>query len=191
MYKYFGLLFAVFIALDVTGQPCPLLINYDAAGNRVYRGNDCDPTCSLLVTTTADDGVGSLRRAIACATEGDTILFAAAVIGQFISLTTGAIPVNKSIYILQTNATKVKVKADGTGPVFDFVAGDTGLRYVALYGSDEIGKLGRAVINRGDLLLEHTDIYDLETVEGAGASLVNYGQLEIRGTTRIIIAPTF
>ncbi len=191
MKTYVVIMVYLWSSIALIAQPCPLVINYDAAGNRVYRGNDCDPACSLLVTTTADDGVGSLRRAIACAMEGDTILFDAGVIGQFISLTTGAIPVNKSIHILQSGATIVRVKANNNGPVFDLVSGDTELKYMALYGSDEAGKMGRALINRDSLTLEYIDIYDQEPVEGSGASVVNYGTLQVKGTTRILVIATF
>ena len=176
------------LSIKVNGQ-CPLIINYDAAGNRVYRGNDCDPDCSTLVTTTADDGVGSLRRAIACAADGDTITFVPSLIGQYIDLTTGYIPVNKSIHIVQGSSTVIRVRANLSGPVMDLVSGDTELKYMKLYASSEAGKQGRGLINRDSLTLDNVEIYDSDILQGNGSTMVNYGNVLIKGQTKIIILP--
>lgn len=186
--KYTQLFFMLFVSFSLWTQ-CPLIINYDAAGNRVYRGNDCDPTCSTHVTTTADDGPGSLRRAIACAADGATITFAPALVGQYIDLTSGHIPVNKSIIIDQASSTIITVRANQSGPVFDHVSGSSELKYLKLYASNEVGKQGRALINRADLTLENIDIYDSDILQGNGSTLLNEGTMLIKGTTRIIILP--
>jgi hypothetical protein len=73
---------------------------YDAAGCRILRDQSCDPTCSTLVVNVNDSGTGSLRKAIECASHGDTIKFAPNVIGQTITLLT-SIKINKNIHILQ------------------------------------------------------------------------------------------
>jgi len=54
---------------------------------------------TLVVTNTADNGAGSLRAAIAAATEGETIQFDAALNGQTIGLTGGALAIDKNITI--------------------------------------------------------------------------------------------
>jgi hypothetical protein len=54
---------------------------------------------TIIVTTTADSGAGSLRDAIAAASDGDTIQFAAALNGQTISLTSGELAIDKNITI--------------------------------------------------------------------------------------------
>lgn len=183
-------IFSSIFADKSLGQ-CPLKINYDAAGNRVYRGTSCDANCSLLVTNTLDDGPGSLRKAILCAADGDTILFTAALTNQFISLTSGSIPVNKGIKILQTSGTRIKVIADNEGPTLDISSGNTEMRYISLYGSDEVGKEGRALINCAQLLLENVELYDQETLVGLGTTFTNHGQLQILGQTKIIVLPSF
>ena len=181
----------IFVSCSWCKGQCALHINYDTAGNRVYRGNGCDPTCSLLVTNTNDDGAGSLRKAIACAAEGDTILFSPALIGQFITLTNGAVNVNKSINILQNGISIIKVKADGLGPVLEFVSGQSKLRHTYLFGSNEVGKDGRALINRDDLTLENVHLYDAEHLVGSGSTITNYGNLIIEGNTKLIVQATF
>ena len=55
------------------------------AGAEYFRGH----AATLTVTTTADSGPGSLRAAIAAASDGDTIQFDAALNGQTITLTSG------------------------------------------------------------------------------------------------------
>ena len=54
---------------------------------------------TLIVTTTGDNGVGSLRATIAAATDGDTIQFDPALNGQTISLTSGGFGIAKNITI--------------------------------------------------------------------------------------------
>jgi hypothetical protein len=54
---------------------------------------------TIIVTTTADNGAGSLRDALAVASDGDTIQFDAALNGQTISLTSGELVVDSDITI--------------------------------------------------------------------------------------------
>jgi hypothetical protein len=54
---------------------------------------------TITVTSTADSGAGSLRDALAAASDGDTIQFDAALNGQTISLTSGELVVDKNIAI--------------------------------------------------------------------------------------------
>ena len=53
----------------------------------------------IIVTTTADSGAGSLRDAIATASDGDTIQFDAALNGQTIGLTSAELVIDKNITI--------------------------------------------------------------------------------------------
>ncbi len=191
MYKNKILIIIILVnAIFVTAQ-CPLVITYDAAGNRIYRGNGCDPDCSLVVTTLLDDGPGSLRRAIQCAADGDTITFAPAIIGEYINLTTGEIPINKSIFITQTNSTIVNVNAYNMGPRLNVVTGNTYLSNMRLSGSLESGKHGRCIVNRSQLTLDTVTIVDADIVEGTGSSVINYGDIIVTGNTKIIIGTTF
>src|SRR5258707_9240171 len=71
--------------------PLPLLLASDAvmAGAKRVRA-------TLIVTTTADSGPGSLRSAIAASSDGDTIQFDPALNGQAISLTSGELVIDKN-----------------------------------------------------------------------------------------------
>ena len=48
---------------------------------------------TLIVTTTADSGAGSLRQALADASDGDTIQFESGLNGQTIGLTSGELAI--------------------------------------------------------------------------------------------------
>ena len=54
---------------------------------------------TITVTTTADSGAGSLRAAIAAASDGDTIQFDAALNGQTITLTSAELVIDKNVTI--------------------------------------------------------------------------------------------
>lgn len=70
-----------------------LLLAGLAARDRVARA------ATLTVTSAADSGAGSLRAEIAAAAAGATIVFAAALQGNTITLTTGTLTIGKNLTI--------------------------------------------------------------------------------------------
>ncbi len=75
---------------------------------------------TLVVTTTADSGAGSLRDTIAAASDGDTIQFDAALNGQTITLTSAELLIDKNLTIDGPGANQLTVQrstATGT-PAF-------------------------------------------------------------------------
>lgn len=75
---------------------------------------------NILVTTTADSGAGSLRAAIAAASAGDTIQFAASLANQTITLTSGQIEIGagKNITIDGSAAPGVTVSGNNRSRMF-------------------------------------------------------------------------
>jgi hypothetical protein len=75
---------------------------------------------TLIVTTTADSGAGSLRDSLAAANEGDTIQFDAALKGQTITLTSAELLINKNLTIDGLGADQLTVKRStaGSTPMF-------------------------------------------------------------------------
>src|SRR5947208_17192216 len=72
---------------------------------------------TAIVTTTADSGPGSLRRAIAIATPGETIIF---VVSGVITLTSGELVIDREMPILGPGANHLMIQlslAPGT-PAF-------------------------------------------------------------------------
>ena len=81
---------------------------------------------TLIVTTTADSGAGSLRAAIAVASDGDTIQFDAALNGQTINLTSGELAINKNITINGPGSNLLTVsRTSGTFRIFHVMPGHT------------------------------------------------------------------
>ena len=76
---------------------------------------------TLTVTTTADDGPGSLRAQVVAAASGDTVDFAPTLVGQTITLTSGPIDdAAKDLTILGPGATKLTISGGGTTQIFRF-----------------------------------------------------------------------
>ena len=65
-----------------------------------------------------DSGPGSLRAAIAAASNGDTIQFDAALNGQSITLTSGKLAIDKNITIDGPGANQLAVKKSSGAPDF-------------------------------------------------------------------------
>src|SRR5437667_11553041 len=64
---------------------------------------------TLIVTTAADSGAGSLRAALAAVSDGDTIQFDPALNGQTISLTSAELTIDKNITINGPGLTQLAV----------------------------------------------------------------------------------
>src|SRR5436190_18847208 len=97
--------------------PLALLLASDAVMARVKRVR----ATTLIVTTTADSGAGSLRQALADANNGDAIQFDPALNGQAISLTSGELAIDKNITIT------------GPGPNLLAVSGPSGLNVIRIF----------------------------------------------------------
>src|SRR5438093_9853511 len=82
---------------------------------------------TLIVTTTADNGAGSLRAAIVAANEGGTIGFDSALKGQTIGLTSGQLVIDKDIAINGLGADSLAVsRTTSVGfPIFRMTPGHT------------------------------------------------------------------
>lgn len=174
------LLFAVFTE-NIAQKRC---YTYDAAGCRVLRDQSCDEDCSLVVTNTNDAGVGSLRKAINCAENGDTITFAPTVIGQTIVLTSGPIEINKTIHILQTISSEVTVQ-DGA-PTFQVNSATLELQHIIINAECKINFLGTGLHNYGEMILRDVTIVEDGSAGCGNASVYNLGGMIIEGFTKII-----
>lgn len=171
----------LFITSGVGQKRC---YDYDAAGCRIIRDLSCDPSCSIIVTNINDAGIGSLRKAIECARDGDTIQFAPAVIGQVINITSGPILINKSINILQDIYTVVQV--GGSVRSFQINNGTTTLNHIKLYAECHPWFQGTAIRNYGHLVMDTVTIVQQDNVACVGASVNNFGTMAIIGDTKII-----
>ncbi len=145
-------------------------------------GNLCeDITITIagaIVTNTSNAGAGSLREAITCAGDGDTLVFDPGVLnpGDTLMISSAALDISKSIAIDQEASAIVKIKTTGTHSIFDInAAGTLHLRNVHLFmNSTSPATSGRAVYNEGSLYLNNVFIYEKQVnLMGAGTTVHN------------------
>ena len=89
---------------------------------------------TLIVTSAADHGSGSLRDTIAAAANGDTITFAKTLNGRVITLSTGELTIGKSLDIEGPGAGKLTISAGGNGRAFLLTAGSTEIDGLTITG---------------------------------------------------------
>ena len=161
--------------------PVSLALMETDGGNTYLEG----PGCMNLVTTTADSGMGSLRHVIACVTAGDTIVFAPALAGDTIYITSAILLIDKDISILCDLAMPVVVKSEVAG-LIAVSSGSTvmigGLHLVSGPAGDPA-----AIDNQGDLILDDVLVRPHPELNLGNAPLVrNAGMLTILGTTQFL-----
>ncbi len=146
-----------------------------------------------IVINTNDSGAGSLRAAIACASDGGTIAFDPLVLGisDTIKITSASLDINKSISINQTLSTIVKIKSTGPHPIFNVQAGKTlALTYANLFISPNPNILGRAILNNGNLQISNVNIQERsQNLSGSGSTMLNNSgsNVNISSSNQIII----
>jgi len=142
----------------------------------------------LLVKTTADDGPGSLRAAIACANPGETITFHPDLHNNKIEITSLVMVINKDLNIIADPADNIYIEGLSVGKVFLVNIFKNvlleGLHIIA--GSSD---QGRAIYNRGNCILDKVSIYENPNKNGEGhklwnddaANLIIRNELEMKG----------
>jgi beta-glucanase (GH16 family) len=114
--------------------------------------------CDVLVTSTADGGAGSLRRALASVCAGGTVSFADALAGQTITLLTGPLTLGKNLTIDGAAAPGLTISGNNTDRVFVVNAGTTAtvknLTVTKGYGR----QLAGGILNNGSLTLDHVTL---------------------------------
>lgn len=118
----------------ITGGPCPTpsLITRvwsatDSCGNHSYCQQYITVgtgSCPLLVSNLNDSGTGSLRSAIDCANNGDTITFHSSLAGYTILINTTKLILAKNLYIRSNITPRVKIKSTVAG-LFDIAPAKT------------------------------------------------------------------
>jgi len=137
---------------------------------------------TLTVTNTADSGVGSLRAAIAAASDGDAIQFDAALSGQTITLTSAELVIDKSITISGPGPSVLTVTRDQQAlrfGIFHVMPGHTVIiEGLAISGGDMDGGIfnDQATLTIGNCIVSNN------FSEGDGGGIRNGGTLTITST---------
>src|SRR5881394_2750411 len=135
---------------------------------------------AALVTSTADNGPGSLREAIASAAPGDTLTFA--VTGA-ITLTSGELLITTNLTITGPGANQLTVRRSTAGGTPDFRIFNIRSGTVSLSGltvSNGLSDSGGGVLNqaRGDLRM-HDLVLNGNAATEAGGGIKNLGNLTL------------
>jgi len=191
--KVIFIVLSFFCFLQIGYAQCNIEIQYDDSGNRIFRGNKCDPDCSTLVVNSNDIGIGTLRNAIICAKDGDDIIFQDSLDGQTINLEAAPIIVDKSIQINETDSAYASVyitlRATANHKIMEIEPNET----VIIENIDMISKNGfnsnpRILLNHGTLTLKNLTLTDDGAFQGMNSTLLNTGVLNILESVNLIYA---
>jgi len=132
---------------------------------------------TLTVTTTADDGPGSLRQALAEAAPGDTIVLQTT---GTITLTGGALAITKDLAIAGPGASMLTIDAGGASRVFE--VGSVWLSVSATISGVTIANgaaaSGGGILNDGTLTLAGVTLTG-HTASNEGGAIFNRGALHL------------
>ncbi len=135
---------------------------------------------TFTVSDPADDGLGTLRQAIASANSGDTVDFAPTLAGQVIGLTGGSIRVESDIVIDASSAPGIEVSGNDLDRVFVIASSvDVEIRGLTIthgFSSDFDG--GGAIDNQGSLTLLDCSI--------KGSSALYGGAIDTDGSLSLV-----
>ena len=110
--------------------------------------------CNLIVSNSNDNGYGSLRNAIECAQDGDTVRFHSSLSGLVIEITSGELVIDDDVVFLSTLSPRVSI-ASGINGLFE-IAPNTNVEFINLDIESGMGvpEEGAAFQNFGVLKLE-------------------------------------
>src|SRR5205085_821444 len=126
---------------------------------------------TILVSSSADSGNGSLRQAIADASAGDTIDFSSSLSGSTIGLTSGSLVINKDLTITGPGLTNLSVSGAGLTSPAPIFAIDVGVTATISGLTVKGGKAthGAGVLDSGKLTLKAVALTG-NTAQGHGGN---------------------
>lgn len=159
---------------------------YTGSGGQPY-GEPVEVICiplggDILVSNNNDSGNGSLRNAIACASDGDTLYFASGMAGQTIQITSTRIPVTKDLVIYANVSPKPKISSVIQG-LFDINASaNVQFRNLDIVSGLQ-GSPGAAFTNNGYLVLYDVNVLRHSSLPSGHPLIRNQpnSHLELRG----------
>lgn len=136
---------------------------------------------AITVTTTADSGAGSLRQAIADATGGDTITFAADLSGATITVSSAPLALNKALTIDGTALPVALTLSGNNAKALLSIGSEGSVTLTRLTLANGKGNYGGALYNAGSLTLDRVTLHSNNAL--SGGAIYNVGILTIRNST--------
>lgn len=141
---------------------------------------------TLIVTSAADSGMGSLRDTIAAAQNRDTIVFDPSLVGQTITLTSGELAIDKSLDIEGSGADRLTISGNGSGRVFDLTGSGANVTIAGLTIADGLADRGAGIDNHGTLDLADLVLADNQAIGAAGQTDLGGGIENELGATLLV-----
>lgn len=137
--------------------------------------------CQSIVINIADSGFGSLRAAIGCAGNGDTITFALPAMSEII-LTTGEIIIGKTLTLSGTGVFDLTISGNHSSRIFKLLTGSN-LTITNMSLKDATSSSnGGAIYTKGFLILENVLLQNnFQNGLPKGLTLISPGELTIQG----------
>lgn len=124
--------------------------------------------CDVTVTSAADAGVGSLRRALASVCVGGTVSFSDALAGQTITLLSGPLTLGKNVTIDGSTAPGLTLSGNDSDRVFIVNAGTTAtVKHLTVTNGFGF-QLAGGILNNGSLTLDHVVVTENTMTTNAG-----------------------
>lgn len=145
--------------------------------------------CPTKVCIPDDDGDGSLRRALFCAQDGDTITIGPELANDTIRLTSGPLILDKNFSIYRTDQNpswEFSIEGQSVSRVFEVLPGKTvtidGLNIICGEAED-----ASCILNEGTLILRNMQFFQHDGIPGSASQIINTGTVRIEGTTNLRI----
>ncbi|AWV98729.1 choice-of-anchor Q domain-containing protein [Arcticibacterium luteifluviistationis] len=145
-----------------------------------YINLDYNP---LLVSTTNDNGCGSLRFAVENAFSGDTIRFSPTIDGDTIKLTTGHILIDKNLVIIGNDISSTIIDGQINSNIFRIkTAKSVIMEGIRIQNGIAHGESGGGIINYGNLVFRNSKIINCQA-NVSGGGILNTGNLQVLRST--------
>ena len=160
---------------------CHILEHEDHEMMRQFNVVPCQ-----IVSNTSENEPGSLRYAINCARDGDTILFHTDIAGDTIVLSDSLL-LDKNLVFLNLNSNTVTINGENTLHALHIATGKT-VEFVHLDLISGSTGNGRAIRNLGDLKLDQVNILDSTGGSQSGSMILNKGFLSIKNNCQFRVS---
>jgi hypothetical protein len=125
---------------------------------------------TLIVTSAADSGPGSLRDTIAAAQYGDSIVFDPSLDGQTITLSSGELAFSQSLRIRGPGAGQLTISADNASRVLDLSGSGSDVTIAGLTIADGMATQGGGIENTASNLTLSSDVLSNDQAVGAAGT---------------------
>jgi choice-of-anchor B domain-containing protein len=150
----------------------------------VLSANLPNDNCQKVVQNINSGGIGSLKGAIACAENGDTISFNSNIANDTIFLEERGIAITKSLTIIADPSKNIYVSGQNVDRTFDIDNGTNVLLEGFNIISSNIAE-GAAIFNAGTLTLKNMNCFEISGQSLINNHVFNEGDIIIQGTCNI------